>query len=413
MMLTNIKNELQLEFYRETKLKEVELNGRKVRIPEEWEVKRVKEIGKVVTGKTPPTKKKEYWDGEIPFITPADFKGTPYVHYTERSVTKEWAKISKILLPPKTVLVVCIGSIGEVALTFTESVTNQQINAIIPYRDIDPEFVYYSLKLYGKMLRMWAGTVAVPIVKKSLFEKFQIPLPPLHEQKKIAEVLRSIDEAIQAVEESIEKLERLKKGTMEQLLTKGIGHTKFKTVELNGRKVEIPAEWEVVELGHLIDLKNGKRPVFKENGPIPVYGANGIMGHTDKPLIEEGNIIIIGRVGASGEVHLARAPIWVSDNAMYSTKIKTELVSIDYLARFLKFFNLKKLTTKNVHPLLTKRAVMAVQIPLPPLEEQKQIAEILRTIDEAIEAKRQKKEKLECMKKAVMEKLLTGEVRVK
>ncbi|WP_297556596.1 restriction endonuclease subunit S [Thermococcus sp.] len=179
--------------------------------------------------------------------------------------------------------------------------------------------------------------------------------------------------------------------------------TRFKKTPIG----EIPEDWEVVELGDLLDLKNGKRPIFSEKGSIPVYGANGIMGYTDTPLVKKGKVLIIGRVGASGEVHLAEGPVWISDNAMYSSKIESKLVDIEYLGALLKYINLQKLATKNVHPLITKKILMPFKIPLPPLPEQRKIAEILRTVDEAIEKTDEAIERTERLKKGLMQRLLT------
>jgi len=190
------------------------------KIPKDWEVVRIKETGKVVTGKTPSTNKKEYWDGDIPFITPADITDSLYVSKTKRYVKREWAEQMGLLLPPETVLVVCIGStIGKVALTIKESITNQQINALVPFKGVDSHYLYYILAFHSGQLKSWSGTAAVPIIKKSLFEKFKIPLPPLEEQKQIAKILKTIDEAIELKKKKKEKLERMKKAVMNKLLT--------------------------------------------------------------------------------------------------------------------------------------------------------------------------------------------------
>ncbi|WP_456321682.1 restriction endonuclease subunit S [Palaeococcus sp. (in: euryarchaeotes)] len=189
-------------------------------IPEEWRVVRIKDTGKVITGKTPPTSEARYWNGGIPFITPADVGDAPYVYTTNRYVSKEGAEKVGSLLPKDTVLVVCIGStIGKIALTYQESITNQQINAIICKENITPHYLYYTLLFHSKRLKSWSGTAAVPIIKKSLFEKFKIPLPPLSEQQKIAEILMTVDRKLELLRRRREKLERIKKGLMRDLLT--------------------------------------------------------------------------------------------------------------------------------------------------------------------------------------------------
>ena len=191
------------------------------RIPEEWEVVEIKDIGKVFTGKTPSTSKNIYWDGNIPFITPQDMTGEKYVYKTNRYVTIEGAKQIGKILPESTVLVVCIGStIGKVALTSKGSVTNQQINAILCNHEANCDYVYYAIFLRAHLLKTYSGVAAVPIVKKSLFEKFKIPLPKeLKEQQKIVNILSDVDKKLGLEGKRKEKLQRIKKGLMNDLLS--------------------------------------------------------------------------------------------------------------------------------------------------------------------------------------------------
>ena len=189
-------------------------------VPKDWGIVRISLIGDTSTGKTPSTQNDEYWNGEIPFITPADIKESKYVYETERHVTPKGAEQSN-LLPKDTVLTVCIGStIGKVALTYKESVTNQQINSIICDKEIaEPHYVYYALLFRSHLLKSFSGVAAVPIVKKSLFEQFRIPIPPLPEQSKIAEILSSVDSKLELERKEKARLERIKRGLMDLLLT--------------------------------------------------------------------------------------------------------------------------------------------------------------------------------------------------
>ncbi|MBI2485813.1 MAG: restriction endonuclease subunit S [Deltaproteobacteria bacterium] len=190
------------------------------RVPQEWEVVKVKNIGEVLTGKTPSTNNKMYWNGGIPFITPVDIQETKYVYKTQRFVTQEGTQQIGYVLPKDTVLVVCIGAtIGKTAITYTESITNQQINAIICSDKINPHYAYYAITLRNEFLKLSSGVAAVPIIKKSLFEQFKLPLPPLAEQKKIAEILSTVDNRVELLRKKKEKLERVKKGLMNDLLS--------------------------------------------------------------------------------------------------------------------------------------------------------------------------------------------------
>jgi type I restriction enzyme S subunit len=191
------------------------------RIPKEWVIKKIKDIGKVFTGKTPPTGRALYWQGRIPFITPADIKEAKYVYETKRNITPEGVRQVGNIIPKDGVLVVCIGStIGKMGLTYKESVTNQQINAIVCDDKINPHFIYYTLLFENEIFKSFSGVAAVPIIKKSLFQEIKFPVPdsPI-EQQKIAEILSSLDKRIESLRNRKEKLEKIKKGVMDDLLT--------------------------------------------------------------------------------------------------------------------------------------------------------------------------------------------------
>jgi len=385
------------------------------KIPEEWKVVKIKDIGKVLTGKTPSTSNSMYWNGNFPFITPVDIKEAKYVYETERHVSPQGAQQIGHILPKDTVLVVCIGStIGKTGVTYTKSVTNQQINAIICNDKTNSHYVYYALSFRTEFLKSFSGVAAVPIIKKSLFEHFSIPLPPLPEQKKIAEILSTVDSAIEKVDEDIEKTQRLKKGLMQELLTKGIGHKEFKNTEM-GR---IPREWEILNLSEVFRLASGKsRPseisdIQTEKMLYPIYGGNGILGYTNQSMINK-ETIVIGRVGEyCGSIHKTTKFSWITDNALYATNVLNHNLNLDFLTYWLTFLNLNKFKKESGQPLMTQTIVYSIKFPLPPLSEQKKIAEILSTVDKRLELLRKKKEKLERVKKGLMNDLLSGKSRV-
>jgi type I restriction enzyme, S subunit len=207
-------------FRKGRKLKKTEIGE----IPENWEVVRIKDVGSVITGTTPSTSVKEFWDGDIPFVTPSDFKNdSVYVYQTGRKVTSAGAQKGRII-PKNSILVVCIGStLGKIALSYEECITNQQINAIICENfKVNPFFVYYFLLKNQGLLKAYAGTTTKPIVKKSLFETFLIPLPPLLEQQEIAEILQTIDQKIEIEKRKKELYEELFKTMLNKIMNQEI-----------------------------------------------------------------------------------------------------------------------------------------------------------------------------------------------
>lgn len=277
----------------------------------------------------------------------------------------------------------------------------------------------------------------------SEYSKVKIPLPPLPEQRKIAEILETADKAIEKTDAIIEKYRRIKQGLMQDLLTKGIDEKgqirseeahKFKDSPL-GR---IPEEWEVVSLGKIGEIKGGKRLPKGEDfsdfeTPFPYVRLVNIRNMTidlrNLLYITENtrrriqkytiscNDVMISIAGTIGLIALVPREIDganLTENAAKITNI--QYLDRQFLAYYLTFFKsqdqIAKLVGVVAQPKLALFRIKQIQIPLPPLPEQHRIASVLSQIDEVIEKEERYKEKLERIKQGLMQDLLTGEVRV-
>lgn len=190
---------------------------------EGWKRTSIGEIGHVVTGTTPPTTNSEYYGGDIPFVAPGDLGKNLFVNFTERTLTAEGLAKAKAL-PAGAVLFTCIGAtIGKSAIAGRELATNQQVNAVIcSPQKADSTFVYYLLNMRAEQIKRLAGAQAVPIVNKSTFEDVTAPFPPLSEQRKIAEILRTWDDALEKLEALRDAGVSRKKGILQCLFGDGI-----------------------------------------------------------------------------------------------------------------------------------------------------------------------------------------------
>ena len=254
----------------------------------------------------------------------------------------------------------------------------------------------------------------------SEYSRLSIPLPPLPEQQKIAEILETIDNAIEKTDKIIEKYKRIKQGLMQDLITKGIDENgnirnekthKFKDSPL----VRIPEEWEVVRLGEMGEIIYGERLneyEYFEDGSSIVYGTTGIIARTEK-YIDVGEAIILPRKGSINNKFYVKEgqKFFVIDTAFYVKFTKTE-VYVKYIYYFLHQVNFELLNEATGIPSLNRENLKNILIPLPPLPEQQRIAEILSQIDKTIEKEEQYKEKLKRLKQGLMGDLLTGKVRV-
>ncbi len=160
---------------------------------------RLKDIGKVVTGKTPLTKNDENFGFDVPFITPRDLNGSRFVLQTERSLSIQGSNtVLNSVIPKDAIVVSCIGSdMGKVGIAVKQSVTNQQINSLIVNENHCFMYVYYELSTKKDELISIAGGSALPILNKTDFENFEIYLPPLDTQKEIAHILGTLDDKIE------------------------------------------------------------------------------------------------------------------------------------------------------------------------------------------------------------------------
>ncbi|MBC8031226.1 MAG: restriction endonuclease subunit S [Pyrinomonadaceae bacterium] len=154
-----------------------------------WPLKRLADLGAISTGSTPRTTESRFYGGDLPFVTPAELDTGVPVMSTPRTLTEEGAAEARVL-PEGAVMVSCIGSLGKIGIAGRSLATNQQINSVVFEREkIWPKYGFYACRLLKPKLDCMAPATTLPIVSKSKFAELTIPLPPLAEQRRIAEVL--------------------------------------------------------------------------------------------------------------------------------------------------------------------------------------------------------------------------------
>ena len=270
----------------------------------------------------------------------------------------------------------------------------------------------------------------------------KIPFPPLPEQQKIASILSKVDEQISLTEAIIEKTEELKNGLIQQLLTKGIEHTEFKETEIG----EIPADWDVKQLGDIVkcldsgvSVNSEKRAVKEDefailktgcvfNGCFRPYENKAITSEIElsrAKTIPQKNCIIISRmntpdlVGQSGYVDKDYPSLFLPDRLWQATFYDDMQVSVKFISYILISTAIKQIISNSATGTsgsmknISKKFVLGMKIPFPPLPEQQKIASILSKVDSQIEQNKNYLYGLEELKKGLMQDLLAGKVRVK
>lgn len=191
------------------------------RIPNRvWTWKRLGDIGRISTGKTPDTTIPGYFGGNTPFITPGDFSETPYITKTERTLTTGGTRETRVF-PPGSIYTVCIGAtVGKVGVCPVSATCNQQVNVLEVLPRFDALFCYYAvLHHFNKGKRRLIGAETLPLVNKTDFSQFSIPMPPLIEQRRIANVLFAADREIDGLVREVEAWKEKKKALSQLLLS--------------------------------------------------------------------------------------------------------------------------------------------------------------------------------------------------
>lgn len=285
----------------------------------EWKRCTIGDLGRIITGKTPNTKVTEYWDGNIPFVTPKDLQGTKHIDCTERSITSNGLDAVKgSTLPANSVCVSCIGNIGYTGITTQICVTNQQINTIVVNKFNNFDFVYYLLRNLWSYFKNYEGqSTTLSILNKTQFSKIGITIPDLETQKKIAKVLSALDD-------KIELNNQINKNLEEQ--AQALYNSWFVEFEPFGGVV--PADWAQADIYSLAEVIYGApfaSKYFNNTGDgIPIIRIRDLEEqkfityttekHSKGYLLQKGDIV----VGMDGEF---RPYIWGNSQAWLNQRV--------------------------------------------------------------------------------------------
>ncbi|MBM7231528.1 MULTISPECIES: restriction endonuclease subunit S [Dietzia] len=360
-----------------------------------WPHARLDAVGSVVTGGTPPTSDRSNYGRQHLFVSPADLGRTKYVRTSAKMLsTKGFAGSRRV--PAGSTLFVCIGStIGKVGLAGEDLATNQQINSIIPNGSVDPEFLFYATSTLSAIVREQAGEQAVPLVNKSQFSEFEIPMPPLVEQKEIATALADADDLIATLERLIAKKQAIKQGMMQQLLT---GRT---------RLPGFTGEWTDSRLGDVLTVRHGRNQRIVEipSGTVPILATGGQIGWADRPLYSKPSVLI-GRKGTIDRPQYQDRPFWTVDTLFY-TEISTK-ADPRFLYYVFQTIDWRSMNEASGVPSLSSTRIESVEVRLPDLAEQKAVRRVLDDADVETTVLRARLAKARAVKQGMMQQLLTG-----
>lgn len=365
-------------------------------LPQGWEVKKLGEIGEIVTGSTPSKSNLDFYGKDYPFFKPSDFEQGYFLENAGDNLSKLGFDKAR-QLPPKTILVVCIGSLGKVALTRVIGSCNQQINAIIPHKNIIAEYIYYYCisSKFQSILFSKAPQTTLAILNKTEFSKLEIIYPKdIKEQERIVGILdesfAKIDESIKILEQDLLNLDEL----MQSALQKAFNPLKDNAKE----NYKLPQGWEWKNLGEIANTSSGGTPSrnkkeYWENGNIKWLKSgelnDGYIDFIEENITEEaiknssakifqkGTLLIAMYGATAGKLGILNLDS-TTNQAICAFLHKDK--NIKFLEKFLFYFlfflrdKIIKDSFGGAQPNINQTYIKNLQIPLPPIKEQEQIA---------------------------------------
>ena len=412
-----------------SKFKKVKwLFGKEIEIPEEWEITAQGRICQFING---------YAYSQSEFRE----KGYPIIRIQNLTGGKNFV-FSDIPLPEKQfavngdLLFAWSATFGPFIWHGYKAAFHYHQWKVIPGDEISKIFLYYHFtKIAPTVKQMGQSGLGMFHMTKSGMKKFPIALPPPSEQTKIASILSGVDALIESTQKVIEKTERLKKSLMQKLLTKGIGHTKFKKVKsLFGKYDQIPEIWKHDEIQNICDkITSGGTPSRNSlkyyKGKI-MWIKSGELNDTfildsEEKITKKGLIESSAKLFTKGTILIAMYGATIGRTGIITKESATNQAICAILpVKSINSFYLQQLLIfkKNIlisfgmgagQPNINQKIIKTFFISLPPLLEQQKIASILSRVDAYIQKNQEYKKKMERLKKELMQKLLTGQIRVK
>jgi type I restriction enzyme S subunit len=359
----------------------------------------LRDIGRVITGKTTPKANPEYWGNELDFITPSDFTTSKFIEPKRKLSSTGSQALRRITCPPYSVIVTCIGSdMGKVALSRNKFVSNQQINTLILDSDkADANFIYYLLKSNRPLLRKYAESSGstMPIINKTSFERLSFDIPDIQAQKKIADILGTIDEKIE--------LNRKINETLEQM-----GQALFKYYFITNPEAKNWSDGKFSDVADVLTGKGSTRSQLSEDGRIPLYGANGIMGTSEGYLYNE-RLVITGRVGTLGKVRAVTGKAWFSDNVLI---MKSKIASFGFIYYLAKSFDYISMNRGSTQPLITQTDLKNRSIKIPDEVVLKKFEDQFLAIFDEQQNNEEEIQTLTALRDTLLPRLISGKVKV-
>lgn len=426
-------------------------------LPQGWKLQPLRNLAQIVSGGTPSRYAPEFWDkGMIPWATPTDITGSSgrYLTETREHITERGLRsCSARLLPPGSLLMTSRATLGEVRIAASEVCTNQGFKSLIPFKGVDRHFLFYQIRLNKEQYKGFGiGSTFLEVSKRDT-ERFEVLVAPEYEQRRIAEILSTLDDTIEQTETLISKYLQIKAGLMHDLFTRGVSPDGCLRPARNQAPYLykesplgwIPKEWEVRLLVNAVSQKpnaivdgpfgsNLKTIHYRTSG-IPViqsgYVTSGLFEANQYQYVTEAHFhtqsrskvspgdIVMAKIGAQAGMcavlpddHIFGILAGNSLKISADNSILQRDWLVAYLHRLYAITGMSQLRTETAQPAISIGRLKKLSVPVPNLPEQIIGTKTLTAINESLVQQNSVLQKTVGLKHGLMHDLLTGRVRV-
>ncbi|WP_295537349.1 restriction endonuclease subunit S [uncultured Thioclava sp.] len=340
-------------------------------------------LGNVVEikgGGTPSKSKPEFYNGDIPWVTPKDMKVWEIFDAIDKITPEAVTNSSTNLIPENTILLVNRSGILKhtlpVGITRRPVAINQDMKALICSAQVHPEYLAHLVKAAEPNILKWVRATTADNFPIQNLKELKIPLPPLEEQKRIAQVLDQAD-----------ALRRLRTRALDTLNTLGqaIFHEMFGSIKGSKEKASISSqndgpEWLRCKLGDQIKLQRGYDIVKKDvrEGEVPVISSGGISYYHDT-VGALGPGVILGRKGSVGKVHFSKQDFWPHDTTLFVKEFNKNIPLFIYY--FFKQFSLSDYEASAANPSLNRNNLHPLYVDWPAVDNQLEFSRRIEKVE--------------------------------
>lgn len=414
--------------------------------PADWILHRMGDLGDFFGGTTPSTQQPSYWNGSINWLVPSDISTLPeeqkYIYDTGDKITEAGlAACSAVLLPAGTVTMSSRATLGDCVILGKEMCTNQGFISCKCNEHIINEYLLYWIRQYKNYIsRYAAGTTFLEIGRRQ-FKKLRIAIPEPEEQALIVGALADIDRAIEVTRKAIDQAGLVKKALMQHLLS---GRLKpdgtWRTPDefyIDDRVGKVPKDWCVYRMAELGKFYGGATPSTQQqsywNGNIYWLVPSDISSFGDDEIIIQetadkitelglascsATMLPQGSVSMSSRATLGDCGILgknMCTNQGFINIVCNEKIINTYLLFWIRQNKryISRYAAGTTFLEIGRRQFKKLRLAIPEVDEQKKIIDLLTGVDNLLKGKREKISKLISLKKALMQNLLTGKIRVR